>query len=144
MPYIHHRYYPLSPTIAAKTSQANATTTPWPVTQGRLHSVRIQIPSGHNGVTGIRITYLGQQIIPWSNNSYLVGSGDTFTLAWDAEIMPNGLAVVAFNTDLVPHQFWLLADITPDLGQAPGPHASPVDALAVPDSALAAVAAMSG
>lgn len=144
MAYIHHRQYPLSPVIAGKTSIAAATTTQWPVTQGHLHSIRIQIPSGHNGVTGIRITYQGQQIMPWSNLAYLVGSGDTFNLPWDAEIMATGLAVVAYNTDLVSHQFWLLADITPDLGQPPAPYAGPADAASTPRGLLAAVAAMAG
>jgi hypothetical protein len=144
MAYIHHRHYPLSPSIPAKTPVAAAVSTPFPLVAGVLHSMRIQIPSGHGGATGVRITYQGQQIMPWSNLAWLVGSGDTFTLPWDGEVMDTGLAVVAYNLDLVAHQFWLLADVTPHQGQAPG-HAPEIAATAAPPAAmLTAIAGLAG
>jgi hypothetical protein len=144
MAYIHHRHYPLSPIIGAKTPVAAAVSTPFPLVAGVLHSMRIQIPSGHNGVTGVRITYQGQQIMPWSNLAWLVGSGDTFTLAWDAEVMDTGLAVVAYNLDLVPHQFWLLADVTPHQGANPGATPAIAATAAPPASMLASIAGLAG
>lgn len=142
--FIHHKYFPFSPIVPAKTAPAAAITTPMPLEYGHLHGIEVQIPAGHNGLTGVRFTYQGQQIIPWSNLAWLVGSGDRFMFTWDAEIMPYGLAMITYNTDLVPHQFFARADLTPHLGESP--HAVAAAQLAgVPSAALVArISALTG
>jgi hypothetical protein len=113
--YLHHQYWPLNPTIPAKRPASNPLVTAWPVVAGHLHRVKVMIPAGHNGNTGFRITYQGQQIIPWGNNSWLTWDGDVLDLDWDQEVMASGLAFAAWNTDRSAHQFFAYADITPDL-----------------------------
>jgi hypothetical protein len=144
MAYLHHRLMPISPVIAARTPASSPVSVNWPLVYGTLHNIRIQIPAGHNGLTGCRITYLGQEIIPWSNNAWLVGSGDVFNVPWEAEIMNYGVAFTAFNTDLVPHQFFAYADITPFVGAASGYELATVARPGPPASILARAAAMHG
>lgn len=119
MAFLHHQYWPISPVINAGVTAAAPSVSAWPITQGHLHSIMIMIPDGHNGQTGVKITYQQQQIIPWSNNAWLIASGQTLTFSWEEEIMATGLDLVAYNTDTVPHQFFAYADVVPQLGEAP-------------------------
>lgn len=143
MSYLHHQYWPLQPVVPARTASSSPTTTVFPVVAGHLYSVRFQIPAGHNGLTGIKLTYQGQQIIPWGSSLWLIGSGDVFDIDWDQDIMGSGLAVVTYNTDLVAHQFFVYADLVPTLeGTADSPDASTIGD--VPDAAtLADIGALS-
>lgn len=144
MAFIHYEYWPLSPTIAKGRPPSNPVSTPWPIVQGHLHSITVRVPAGHNGLTGFRITYNGQQIMPWSNFAWEIGSGDVFTYRWEEEIMATGLVLICYNTDITPHQFFAQAEIQPVLGTPPGAVAgSP--GLAIPSAAAqAAIAALSG
>ena len=144
MGYLHHQYWPLSPVIPKNTAVGSAISTAWPIVQGHLYNIKVRVPAGHNGLTGFRITYLGQQIMPWSNLAWEIGSGDTFVYEWDEQMMATGLALVCYNTDIVAHQFFATADIVPQLGDDAGSVAgtySPGE----PDAAvLAAIGALTG
>lgn len=144
MAFIHHQLWPLSPVIPAGTPASSPVSTPWNIVQGHCDGFRVQVPNGHNGLTGFKIVYNGQQIIPWSNNAWLVGSGDTFSLPWGEEIMATGLVFTAYNTDLVAHQFWALADVRPVLGEAPASFASTIGPSLPSPATLRAVAALTG
>lgn len=144
MAYLHHKYYPLSPVVPAGTAVAAALSFPFPLETGHLHGMQVQIPAGHNGLTGVRILYLGQQVIPWSNYAWLVGSGDNFTFAWDAEVMATGLTVQAYNTDLTAHQLFLRADLTPDYPGPPSPYTAGLTAAPPSAATLAAVSTLAG
>lgn len=144
MPYLHHRHYPLSPVIPANTSQAAPVSTPWPLTDGILHSIKVRIPPGHNGLTGFRVTYQGQQIMPWSNFAWEIGSGTTEGYAWDEEIMASGVVLICYNTDFTAHQFFATADITPRLPDPPHHASHPVNLPAPGALELAAIAGLSG
>jgi hypothetical protein len=142
--FLHHQYWPLNPTIPKLRAASNPLSTPWPVVQGHLHGFKVMIPSGHNGNTGFKITYNGQQIVPWGNNSWLTWDGDVLDLDWDSEIMASGLAFVAYNTDRSAHQFFAYADITPDLDYDSGGLGGQ-QVLATPsDDVLSAVSALAG
>jgi hypothetical protein len=142
--YIHHQYWPLSPTVPKNTPIASPQSTAFNIVQGVLHGVMIQIPAGHAGVTGCKITYNGQQIIPWSNNAWLVGAGDTFNMQWGQEIMATGLEFVAYNTDVTSHQFFIWADVEPILGTPPAEVGTSAE-LAYPSTGLiATISGLSG
>ena len=142
MAFIHHQYWPISPACPAKTTASNPVTTPWPITQGMLHGVKVMIPAGHNGLTGIKILYCGVQIIPWSLNFWLVGNNQTFDFSWGEEVMGTNLSIQTYNTDVAAHTWWLYADIEPTLGIAPA-QVGGAPSLVGPDtSQLAQIAAL--
>lgn len=82
--------------------------------------------------------------MPWDNNTWEIGSGDTFGYAWDAEIMPAGISLVTYNTDRVAHVFYATADITPDLGKTPVTVMHPQLARPPGHAAVAAIAGLAG
>ena len=139
-----HQFTPLLVTVPASTPQASPVTVAWPVYPGWLAYVIIEIPAGHNGLTGIRVTYQQTPVIPFNLTSWLVGSGQRFTVPWEDEVMAQGLRVQAYNTDAWPHSFYLYADIDPYLAQykgqlAPGgPPLEPAGRVPSPIAVLAA------
>lgn len=138
-----HQLTPLSLLVPAGTQIAAPVTKNWTVYPGWLEYILIVIPTGHNALTGIRVTYQGTPVIPFDLTAFLIDSGGRFQVPWRDEVMRSGLQVQAYNTDRYPHTFYLYADIDPYLttykGQlaAGGPPAVPSAA------AAAAVAAMS-
>jgi hypothetical protein len=115
---MHWQYWPLSVTVPAGTAAASPATTKWPIVQGHLKQVRVEIPTGHNGRTGIRLVYQGTEIVPWSLNAWLIGNGQTFTIPWADEIMATGLSAQAYNTDSTSHTFYLYAEVWPTVAAA--------------------------
>lgn len=103
------RFYFLNPLIPANTPIATPVTTPWALAGEHLAYINITVPDGHNGLTGIRILWSGQQIIPWANNQYLIANNRTVPITVDEDISESGLSVVAYNTDVFDHNFYLEA-----------------------------------
>lgn len=139
-----HQFSPLLVTVPAGTAKTAPITVNWAVYPGWLSHFIIEIPVGHAGLTGIRLTYKTTPVIPFDLNSWLVGNGHRFEVQWQDEVMQTGLAAQAYNTDKNVHSFYLWADIDPYLdtyrGQlaGAGPPAVPSGAL------LAAVGALTG
>jgi hypothetical protein len=109
----HWWFFPLTVMVPAGTTAAAPYTVAWPLWQGELNMVRVQIPPGHNGRTGLQVAYDGQVIIPWANQGWLTGSGDTFDIPWEGEIMAEGITVAAWNSDSVEHNFYCYAQVHP-------------------------------
>lgn len=74
---------------------------------GILQMIELQIPAGHSGATGLRITLAGQQIFPWSNTpAWLVG--DDLLERYDIDLqVDSGLRVLTYNIGQFPHTFYL-------------------------------------
>lgn len=116
---MHYQYVPLVATVPASTPASSPLSFTWPIPQGRLKSLKVRVPAGHNGLTAWRIVYQGQQIFPWANNQFWTMDGETESAEWGDEIMAVGVALQAYNTDTVPHTFWCLAEVWPSVEPAP-------------------------
>jgi hypothetical protein len=117
---MHWRYFPLNITVPKNTAATAPVSTPYPMVQGLLKRVEIQIPAGHHGNTGIRLLYENVQIYPWGvTENWLTDSGALRTAEWGDEIQAWAIYVQTYNTDLVAHQFRLLAEVWPSVEPAP-------------------------
>lgn len=117
---MHWQYYPLNPNCPARTPASAPLTTAWPIIQGHLKKIEIQVPAGHHGNTGIRILYENVQIYPWGvTENWLTDSGALRTVEWGDEIQAWALYVQTYNTDTVAHQFRLLAEVWPTVEPVP-------------------------
>lgn len=137
-----HQFTPLTLTVPAGTPKTAPVTQAWPVYPGWLAYFIIEIPAGHAGLTGVRITYQTTAVVPFNLNNWLVGNGARFQVPWEDEVMATGLAVQGYNNDKNPHNFYLWADIDPYLATYKGQivPAGPPDMPSA--AALAAVAAL--
>lgn len=86
---------------------ANPVSTPAPLEDAKLANLRIVIPSGHVGLTGIRLLQSGQQIFPWDNNQYLVGNDRVVDVPMDHEITISGLVIETYNLGQFPHNHYV-------------------------------------
>jgi hypothetical protein len=116
------RYQVLSWTTAAGTTIAAPLRTIWPLDTGILTRLEIMIPSGHNGLTGIRILRSQQQVIPWANSQFLVANGETIGIDYGEELTEGFLDIRTYNTDIYDHTFYSRATMTdlPDASAAGG------------------------
>lgn len=144
---MHWQYWPLKVTVPAGTPASGPVTQSWPIVQGHLKAIEIDVPPGHAGLTGIAVTYCGVQIFPWELTGFLIPVATRYTVEWDDEIMATQLAVQAFNTDRYNHVFYLRAEVWPSVGGAPGavaglgPSPAPNPSSAAQIAALSSVAA---
>lgn len=73
--------------------------------EGIVTGVRVRIPAGHAGRTGLQLWYSGVQVIPFRAGRFLRGNKGTYD--YDIEDFPTGTSWVAFtfNNDRHPHTF---------------------------------------
>lgn len=130
------RFYEQSILVPANTPIAAPVTQAWPLEETTLRKITITIPDGHNGLTGVRVLWAGQQIIPWANNSYIIANNRVIDVAFDDYITATGLVIGGFNTDVFPHTFYLEATVTDKPAHAQlAQQASPGTAVLPPSSA---------
>lgn len=141
-----NRLYETTFTVAAGTALAAPQLAPVALEDASLVSVRIVVPDGHNGFTGLQVRWGGTQIIPYGSGTWIVANDEIMDVAYEDEITATGLVLAGYNTDVFPHSFylrWLIQDLaaapaaTVVSAQAAGPAA--VDSSGV--SALTAAAA---
>lgn len=105
------RVHPLTVLTPAGTAEVSPQSTTWELEDARLLTIRLTIPRGHNGTTGIRIEYQGTQIIPWGDVSYIVANDDKILFPVNDQITRSGLTIFTYNTDVFDHSHYLLAAI---------------------------------
>lgn len=98
------RYYPVTLTVPADTLQIPEALDV-PLENAMLVDVEVIIPSGHAGLTGLRVMQSSQQIIPWGNNSYLIGDNYTGVFQVNTEIGADSIRVEGINSDTYSHSF---------------------------------------
>lgn len=113
-----NRLYGVTFTVAAGTAIAAPQLAPVALEDAQLVSVRIVIPDGHNGFTGLQVRWGGTQIIPFGTGTWITANSETMDVDWGGEITAGGIVLAGYNTDLFPHSFYLRFLIT-DLAAAP-------------------------
>lgn len=109
------RLYQLTVSTMPGTTPDSPLVTQFPVEDSILQSITILIPDGHSGLTGIRLLQADQEIIPWSNNDWLISNNEIVTVNVDTQVSATALSIETYNTDVFAHSHWIRAVIA-DLG----------------------------
>lgn len=137
------RVYEADLTVPAATPAAAPVSMLWAFDQGTLVSVRIVVPSGHSGLTGIRVLWAGTPIIPFAGAGFIISDDDKMEWEINQEINAGSITVQGYNTDIYPHTFYLRGLLL-GLGASQPASLVAVPAAAQPaDATLAAIAAIS-
>ncbi len=120
------RYYPLTVTVPAATPVASPIVVPYPLETGRLVDIEIEIPSGHCGLTGVRVMFGDVVILPWGQGQFIVASDYSRVFDVNENIDANNLTVAAYNTDIFDHSFYLRAHVSDSQAQAATQPPAPV------------------
>jgi len=102
-----NRLFPFTVLTPAGTTQGAPLSTPLPLEDAQLCKVTVIVPDGHVGLTGIRLLQAGQQIIPWSNNYYIIANDRIIEIPVDGEMTNTGLVAVTYNLDVFDHNHYL-------------------------------------
>ena len=115
-------------TVPAGTLPAAPQVTKWVTEDDTLVDVEIEIPPGHNGLTGIKILKGGSPLIPYSPNSWIIANDYSRLFPVDDYVPTSDVTIVAYNQGAYPHTFYLRATIadTPSTGGAAPPLVSTV------------------
>ena len=102
---VNPRTFRLQPSTFGPTPIATPVVTAFDV--GRLvylERLRIVIPAGHVGLTGIAVRMEGTVVLPWSGGSpWLVGNGHDWVFEMGDLEMGNPLQVLTYNLDRRVH-----------------------------------------
>lgn len=114
------RYYPIELTVPASTTPGNPTVLAVPLEDNTLVDVEIVVPAGHVALTGVRVLSSNQQIIPWGNLSWIKANDYVRVFEYNDYIGAKAISVNGYNTDVIPHTFYLRFHIrdlvNPDAG----------------------------
>lgn len=94
-------------TVTAGTAQASAATTDVSFQDGLVSRIELDVPPGHNGLTGIQILSAHGQAIPYTVGAFLIANDHFF--GWDlvGQLDTGSWQVKAYNTDVYDHSFYL-------------------------------------
>lgn len=110
---IEQYYTQVNVTTPANTTALNPLLTPVKLGDVMLHSVRIRIPPGHSGQTGVQIRLSNNAIIPWGNiTTFIVGNDDRIDFDYGDEVT-SGLYIATYNIGRYPHSHFLQFINTP-------------------------------
>lgn len=105
------RYVKRDQTVAAGVAQATPVSAAWDLGKVILERLRIRLPPGHAGLTGLAILYSGVPIVPSEQPGvFLVGDDEVFETDVNWEIS-GPLTLSLFNTDIYSHTFYLAATV---------------------------------
>jgi hypothetical protein len=99
-----------------------------------LDLFEVLIPDGHNGLTGLAVTWGGTQIIPYTMGTWISGNGEKVSLDYGGEVTQNGLVMTGYNLDIFDHTFYMRWSVSPLTAASAVAIASPQLA-ATPDAA---------
>ena len=111
-----NRVYSITVTVQPGTLPGAPQSTPWVTEDNTIVSIEFEIPPGHNGLTGIRLTKGGSQILPFSGNTWITANGYSRVFAIDDYMPTRDLTVETYNQGAYPHSFYLrmtVVDYTP-------------------------------
>lgn len=128
------RIYPLVVTVPAGTAIATPQVTPWFTEDNTVVSIELEIPPGHNGLTGIRVMKGDTQLIPWGSGSWIVGNDLEHSFSVNDYLPTRDVTIQTYNTGQYPHSFYLrmwVEDYNP-----PGRLATNPETAALPTGAI--------
>lgn len=124
------RIYPLQLSVPAGTLPSAPQITPWVTEDNVIVSIELEIPPGHNGLTGIRIMKGDTQLLPFASNSWIIANDYSRVFPIDDYVPTGDIKVQAYNQGSYPHAFFLRMTMTLYTPLTAG--SSPTDANAIP------------
>lgn len=115
------RIYDIAFTVPAGTPQDSPVSSKWVTEDNVIDNIELEVPPGHNGLTGIRIVKGGVNLIPWSAGTWIVANDYSRVFPVGAYMPTGDLTIQGYNTGAYPHTFYLrmsVSDYNPAVQQA--------------------------
>lgn len=115
--------------VPAGTASASPQLTDVSFQDGVVQWIEVDVPSGHNRLTGLQILAAHGQMIPYTFGEFLIVSGRELHYDLQGLIDTGSFQANAYNTDIYDHTFYIRFGVL-DFGYLPA--AEPVAPLAPP------------
>lgn len=106
------RIYETQFTVPAGTALASPVTQTWVTEDNTIVDIELEVPPGHNGLTGIRVTKGGTSLLPYNSNSWIVANDYSRTFPVNDYIPTGDLTLQGYNTGQYNHTFYLRMTVT--------------------------------
>jgi hypothetical protein len=106
------RVYSIAFTVPAGTPQSAPISKTWRTEDNTIEDIELEIPPGHNGLTGIRVMKGDVQILPWSQGTFIVANDYVRTFPIGVYVPTSDVTLQAYNTGSFPHTFYLRMTVT--------------------------------
>lgn len=148
------RVYGITFTVPAGTTQTAPFKQTWKTEDNTIVDIELEVPPGHNGVTGIRVVKGDTQLVPWGTDTWIVANDYSRIFPVGVYLPTGDVVLQGYNNGAYPHSFYLrMMVISYDQASrnalpsesgalpvtTPGPAADPLspDALLGPDTVAA-------
>lgn len=101
------RIWEIQVTVPAGTLQAAPQVTPWVTEDNLINLIELEVPPGHNGLTGIRVMKGDVPLLPYNANAFIVANDYTAQFPVNDYTPTGDVSIQAFNTGAYPHTFYL-------------------------------------
>jgi hypothetical protein len=106
------RLYETSFTVPAGTPSNAPVSQVWRTEDNVIEDIEIEIPPGHNGLTGIRIMKGDVQLLPWSAGTFITANDYARVFPIGAYLPTGDVTLQGYNTGGYPHTFYLRMTVT--------------------------------
>lgn len=106
------RYYAINVTTPTSTMPSSPLVTVWKMEDVILSRIEIDVPPGHNALTGIAIFRSQQQVIPWGNSGFLIANDRLLVIDVNEELTESELVIHTYNQDIFQHTHYLRATVS--------------------------------
>lgn len=110
------RYYAINVLTAAGTQKTFSIITKVLLENALLVDIGVLIPSGHGGLTGVRILSSNQLVLPFNGGAYIIADNYDHIFPVGTEIGVRSISIETYNEDVYDHTHYLkfhLTDLAP-------------------------------
>lgn len=101
------RLYEISFTVPAGTPKNAPVSIPWVTENNTVVDIELEIPPGHNGLTGIRVMKGDIQLLPWSAGTFITANDYVRVFPIGVYLPTTDVTLQGYNTGSFPHTFYL-------------------------------------
>lgn len=105
------RVHSLAVTVPAGTPASAPQVTPWVTEDQYVESIRVLVPPGHNGQTGIKVVKGDVQILPFGGTNWIIANNTEILFPVNQAMATSDVTVQTYNTGFFPHTFFLYITI---------------------------------
>lgn len=106
------RIYATSITVTPPTPIIAPLAQPWVTEDNICDQIEVLIPPGNNGFAGVRVMKGDVQLIPWGQNTWIVGNDTDHYWPVGEFLATRDLSIQAYNTGSYPHTFYLRMQVS--------------------------------
>lgn len=123
------RIYETSVTVPSGTLPAAPQSTAWVTEDNDVLDIEVEVPPGHNGLTGIRVMKGDIQLLPFGANTWLIANDYSRVFPVGRYLPTVDVKIQAYNQGSFPHTFYLRMTVVNHVIETAQPPASTVSAL---------------